>query len=390
MRRRKTWIAPLAATLTLMVPAVASAQGGVAPGAPGASANWTTGNKQGLGTSVGARSKVWYTLSGGALSEVYFPRGDSANVRSLEFAVTDGASFVVRESEDTDHAVRLADSRSLTYEQVNTAKSGRYRLTKTYVTDPERETVLMRVRFEALTPGDYRLFVLYDPALGNSSRHDSASRHGAGRDVALLAGEGAVASALVASSGFARTSSGFVGVSDGWTDLEDDRQMDWSYDSAPDGNVLQTGEVPVEGAVTTFTLALGFADSPTAAESTALTSLAKFRLARLGRVPRSVRAGARFRVRGRVTNLAGRRAGTGRLTFSLRRSRKARRGWYVPAAGMAGDRNKGQNVRLTKGGRSRRFSLRLRVPGTVPAGRYVFRGCVRGAAGRGPAAAARV
>lgn len=119
MRRRKTWIAPLAATLTLMVPAVASAQGGVAPGAPGAPANWTTGNKQGLGTSVGARSKVWYTLSGGALSEVYFPRGDSANVRSLEFAVTDGASFVDRESEDTDHAVRLADSRSLTYEQVN-------------------------------------------------------------------------------------------------------------------------------------------------------------------------------------------------------------------------------------------------------------------------------
>src|SRR5687768_8059798 len=120
MRRRKTWIAPLAATLALM-PAVASAQG-VAPGAPGASANWTTGNKQGLGTSVGTRSKVWYTLSGGALSEVYFPRGDSANVRSLEFAVTDGTSFVDRESEDTDHAVRLADERSLTYEQVNTAK----------------------------------------------------------------------------------------------------------------------------------------------------------------------------------------------------------------------------------------------------------------------------
>ena len=275
MRRRKTWIAPLAATLTLLVPAVASAQGGVAPGAPGASANWMTGNKQGLGTSVGTRSKVWYTLSDGALSEVYFPRGDSANVRSLEFAVTDGASFVDRESKDTDHAVRLADGQSLTYEQVNTAKSGRYRITKTYVTDPERETVLMRVRFEALTPGDYRLFVLYDPALRNSSRHDSAARHGGGRDVALLAGEGDVASALVASTGFARTSSGFAGVSDGWTDLEGNRQLDWSYDSAPDGNVLQTGEVPVKGDATTFTLALGFAESPAAAEQTARASLAR-------------------------------------------------------------------------------------------------------------------
>src|SRR5215216_6306155 len=134
----------------------------------------------------------------------------------------------------------------------------------------------MRVRFEALTPGDYRLFVLYDPALGNSSRHDSASRHGAGRDVALLAGEGAVASALVASSGFARTSSGFVGVSDGWTDLAADRQLDWNYDAADDGNVLQTGELETEaGRATTFTLALGFADSAAAAERTARASLAK-------------------------------------------------------------------------------------------------------------------
>ena len=98
----------------------ASAQS-VAPGAPGASANWTTGNKQGLGTSVGTDSKVWYTLSDGALSEVYYPSGDRANVRSLEFAVTDGTSFVDREGTDTSHAVRLVDQRSLTYEQVNTA-----------------------------------------------------------------------------------------------------------------------------------------------------------------------------------------------------------------------------------------------------------------------------
>ena len=82
--------------------APAAGAAGVAPGAPGASANWTTGNKQGLGTATTRDSKVWYTLSGGALSEVYFPRGDRANVRSLEFAVTDGSSFADRESEDTD------------------------------------------------------------------------------------------------------------------------------------------------------------------------------------------------------------------------------------------------------------------------------------------------
>ena len=274
---RKTWLMLLVAALALMAPAVASAQGGEAPGAPGASANWTTGNKQGLGTAVGRESKVWHTLSNGALSEVYYPSGDRANVRSLEFAVTDGTSFVDRESEDTTHAIRLEDERSLTYSQVDTAKSGRYRITKTYVTDPTRNTVLVQVSFEPLAPGAYRLFALYDPALANSSRHDTASRRGSGRDVALLARDGAVSSALVASSGFARTSSGFVGSSDGWTDLDADRGLDWSYDTATDGNVLQTGEVPLDtraGRATTFTLALGFADSEADAERAARGSLA--------------------------------------------------------------------------------------------------------------------
>ena len=108
------WLAPLGAVLALAATApAATAQLGEAPGAPGASANWTTGNKQGLGTSVSTRSKAWYTLSNGALSEVYFPRGDTAQLRSLEFAVTDGATFVDRESEDTDHAVRLVEPRAL-------------------------------------------------------------------------------------------------------------------------------------------------------------------------------------------------------------------------------------------------------------------------------------
>ena len=223
------------------------------------------------------RSKVWYTLSGGALSEVYFPRGDTAQVRSLEFAVTDGSTFVDRESEDTVQRVRLVDPRALVYEQVNTARSGRYRITKTYVADPRRSTALMRVRFTALLPGTYRLFVLYDPALGNSSRGDTASRTGRDGNVALLTSEGDTHAALVASSGFRRTSNGFVGTSDGWTDLEADRRLDFDYDTATDGHVLLTGELRVHprvGRTTTHTLALGFAGSDAAAEQTARASVA--------------------------------------------------------------------------------------------------------------------
>ena len=188
-------------------------------------------------------------------------------MRSLEFAVTDGSTFVDRESEDTDQQVRLVDPRALVYEQVNTARSGRYRITKTYVTDPARATVLLRVRFTALQPGAYQMFVLYDPAIGNSSRGDTASRTGRAGDVALRTSEGDTHAALVASAGFLRTSNGFVGTSDGWTDLEADRRLDSDHDTATDGNVLQTGELRLAGRTTTHTLALGFAGSDGAAEA---------------------------------------------------------------------------------------------------------------------------
>ena len=64
------------------------------------------------------------------------------------------------------------------------------------------------------------------------------------------------------------SSSGFVGTSDGWTDLSADKQLNFDYDSAPNGNVLQTGEIAVNG-TTSFTLALGFGSSTGAAETAA-------------------------------------------------------------------------------------------------------------------------
>ena len=65
--------------------------------------------------------------------------------------VTDGKSFAEREREDTTHRIVLRDPRSLTYRQVNTARSGRWRITKTYVTDPRRSAVLVKIRLESLT-----------------------------------------------------------------------------------------------------------------------------------------------------------------------------------------------------------------------------------------------
>jgi glucoamylase len=77
--------------------------------------------------------------------------------RYLQFAVSDGSTPAERETDDADHLTRLADPRSLTPRQVSTAKSRRWRITKTYVTDPARSAVLRDVKFDSLTGDPYTL-----------------------------------------------------------------------------------------------------------------------------------------------------------------------------------------------------------------------------------------
>jgi glucoamylase len=95
--------------------------------------------------------QIWFTLGGGELTEVYYPNLGTPAVRDLQFVVTDGRSWVQRESEDTHHTLVRTDPRSLSYQQINTDSAGRYRITKTDTTDPTRSVLLMRVHFESLT-----------------------------------------------------------------------------------------------------------------------------------------------------------------------------------------------------------------------------------------------
>src|SRR3954451_6070994 len=106
--------------ILLAVPSAAFGVGGTAPGAPGANAIWTPANKSGFGTSTTTASKVWHTLQDGKLTEVYYPDLGTPSVRALQFIVSDGKSWAVRESDSTEQQVELADARSLTDRQINT------------------------------------------------------------------------------------------------------------------------------------------------------------------------------------------------------------------------------------------------------------------------------
>jgi glucoamylase len=261
-----------AVAVTVLGPAaVAAAAQGVAPGAPGTPADFAPADKHGFGTSRTLASKVWFTLENGELTEVYYPRLDTPSYRDLQFVVTDGHSFAEREQDSTVHRTALVDPGSLTYRQINTDKLHRWRLTKTYVTDPSRSTVSVKVRFQSLTGRPYQVYVLADPSLSNNGNDDSGSCSRS----ALIATDAQASAALITRPGLVRVSCGYKGTSDGWTDLSAHHRMLWHFASAPNGNVVETGRTTLTGTRRhrELTLALGFGTRSADAVSVARGSL---------------------------------------------------------------------------------------------------------------------
>jgi glucoamylase len=238
----------------------------LAPGAPGRDAQWTSAGKDAVGTSNTVESKVWFTLRGGVMDEVYYPTVDVANTQTLQFVVTGCGAGAREEERGALHRFEITDPQSLSFRQ--TTETNSYTLTKTYTTDPERPVVLIDVEFKSRCRALQRAYVFYDPSLNNSGMHDTARTE----DGALLASDADKASALVSSVGFTETSNGYLGAaSDGLEELKTRGRLADRYARAADGNVVQVG-LPSGNR---FTLALGFGKSAAEALANARASLAK-------------------------------------------------------------------------------------------------------------------
>ncbi len=247
---------------------------GSAPGAPGANATWNESNVQGFADSLGPASKVWYTLGNGELENVFYPQTDTPDTFGLQYIVTDGSSFTDTETANTSHAISLADpsGTSLVWQQVNTASS--FKITKTYIADPSRSVVLIQTTFDNLGSTPLQLYADYLPQLNNDGMGNTGGTDGASGD--LVASNGPVSSALAASTNFTQTTSGYVGsTSDGSAMLASSHALTTTYSSATaTGHIVQVAQIPVAATgSTTFTLALAFDSSQSAAVSAAAASL---------------------------------------------------------------------------------------------------------------------
>src|SRR5215831_12389536 len=149
---------------------------------PGALSHFDLSRKDCLGTVRNTTSKVWFTIPNGVLSDVYYPTADNTNVETMQYIVTDGSTFTDLQTRDTTYTVKLLsnNSQALDCEVTTTAKSGKYRIITDYLTDPNQNTLVMKVQFIALVGNlsNYQLYVRYDPSINGNGGGGSGNAGG--------------------------------------------------------------------------------------------------------------------------------------------------------------------------------------------------------------------
>ena len=279
----------LLAAIVLALPHAAGAKP-PAPGAPGDPQTWAPADKHGFGTAHDLDSRVWFTLRSAELTEAYYPDLGTPSLRDLEFAVSDGETFIDRETDPGVESRVDPIPGALAFRQ--TTETDRWRLEKTWLSDSKRDTVLARVRFESLTGQPLQLFLLADPAPGDDGNDD----RGRGPGGSLLASDDDVATAIAADPRLRSTTSGYAGsASDPWRDLAEDSTLDGSFEARRPGNVVQaarTGLTGISGS-RRMNLTIGFGRDRSDARRAAVGTLGSA----FGRVARRYRAGWRSYLR---------------------------------------------------------------------------------------------
>ncbi|HWE09741.1 MAG TPA: glucodextranase DOMON-like domain-containing protein [Solirubrobacteraceae bacterium] len=296
MKRRVLMAAVFLLGMVISSPALASSRHGtaasLAPGSPGSPSYYDLARKDCVGTARNTTSKVWFTVADGALSDVYWPTVDATNVHTLQYVVTDGRSFTDLQTRDMTYRI-LPDPTGMSCTVVASDTAHGYRITTTYIADPAREAVLMRVHFGG--PRADRVYVRLDPLAGGtgggSTPAGSSGPPNAGGNTATLAsadgGPVPVAAnpnttteavnrtyavptfeALRSAHGFSDASVGYAGTaSDGLSMLDSSHRLA-TYDSAPNGHVTLTARLRLSHDGTT-NLALGFGTTQDAAVAVA-------------------------------------------------------------------------------------------------------------------------
>lgn len=245
-----------------------------ATGGPGIEPRWTHSAKDVVGTAYSTSSRVWFTVSDGVISEVYYSTLDRPQIRDLQYLVTDGETFFHDTHRSQDTSIDYLGEHGLGVRIVNSDPDGRYQLVIEAITDPHQACLLLETEIQG-DPAFIRklhLYAMLAPHLevGGWGNNGNVTRI-AGREF-LTAHKNGTWLAMVATAPFVKRSCGYVGTTDGWQDLARDFKLGHEYVSVTNGNIALIGEIDTSQSFK-HTLGLGFGHTLHRAVTTVFQSL---------------------------------------------------------------------------------------------------------------------
>lgn len=215
-------------------------------GGPGAEPHWSHANKEGIGTAHDLGSRIWFTIWNGIPTEIYYPTIDRPQIRDARFLFVDSTRRVIDEECDLIHETeRITPSQG--FRITSHEKRSKFKLVKEVIADPRRASILIHAELEGQEEylNGLGIYLFCNPHLNVAGQHNNAR-------VAEVSGAGILVAekedrwmAAGASCGFSRLSCGYIGASDGCTDLRTNHDMTWEFDHALDGNVGLMGQLNV-------------------------------------------------------------------------------------------------------------------------------------------------
>jgi glucoamylase len=152
-------------------------------------------------------------------------------MQDMQYIVTDGSTFVDLERDATNHMVSMPDEKALEYTVTNTDKrtTSKYRITNTYVTDPSRNTLLIRTRFQSLDGGTYQLYLLENASIAGGGANNNAWWDSTNSALMSSGTESLLGSSLTVVSALkVATPNGFVAHDNGYAGKTSDCNVDLS------------------------------------------------------------------------------------------------------------------------------------------------------------------
>ena len=213
------------------------------PASQNTKAHWSYAGKSGIGTSyeqytnehyedggsTGKISKVWFSLAQGIITETMFGLIHEAQLQEAQFYIK-GDNFLHQEKVDTITQIDYLDKDeqgrplSLAYKIINRDKQGRYKIEKHIFTDPDTNTLSMKVYFHAfadnITP-----YLYINPSIANTAINDKVWSE----NNTWFASDENTYLAIKTDAKIIASTLGLEGVSDGLNDLHEFGKLKHPY-----------------------------------------------------------------------------------------------------------------------------------------------------------------